>query len=593
MMGSFTRLYRLIAAQLFIVSYAGAQAPSPPQLQLQQIATGLSAPVGMYSAGDHRLFILEQSQGDIEIIDTNGVYIGKFLDITGLISTGGERGLLGMAFHPDYESNGFFYINYTNLSGHTVVARYTVSANPNVANASSAQILLTVNQPFTNHNGGHLAFGPDGYLYIGLGDGGSSGDPGDRSQNPSLLLGKMLRIQVGGGTTYTIPPDNPFVGVSGYAPEIWSLGLRNPWKFSFDRLTGDMWIGDVGQNQWEEINFEPAGHPGGINWGWRCYEGNASYNLAGCGTSSQYTFPVAVYAHAAPQSFCSVTGGFVYRGNTYPGMQGHYLFCDYCNSDFYSLYPDGSGGFQSTMLLDAPGSNYTAFGEDAAGEVYVARANGVIFKLTDACGSATPTIVSDGAGNLIGDGASTIWWWKDGVLIPGATGTSFTPQESGTYFATATMPGGCIRQSNSLQWLLTGGIPGCTYPEAFNYNPQAEVDDGSCDFGTPGCTYPNAVNYNPSALRDDGSCLFGLPGCTYVNALNYDPLATLDDGSCDYGTPGCTYPQAVNYQPVATLDDGSCNFPDNPACPLDFNNDGVVNVPDLLIFIAGWGLPCD
>lgn len=578
---------------VLVTASVKSQTPTPLQIQLQQVATGLAAPVGIYSAGDQRLFILEQAQGDIEIILTDGTYVGKFLDITGLISTGGERGLLGMAFHPNYANNGYFYINYTNTAGHTVVARYTVSSDPNVANPSSAQILLTINQPFANHNGGHMAFGPDGYLYIGMGDGGSSGDPANRAQNPGILLGKMLRINVDGATPYSIPANNPFVGVAGYAPEIWSTGLRNPWKFSFDRETGDMWIGDVGQGLWEEIDFEPAGSPGGLNWGWRCYEGNASYNLSGCGSSSQYTFPVAVYSHSAPQSFCSVTGGIVYRGSVFSYMQGHYIFCDYCNSDFYSLLPNGSGGFTSSLVLDGPGTNYTAFGEDHLGELYVARANGVIFRITDACGSSMPVISSNGDGALICTGGSTIWWWKDGVLIPGATGPTFTPQDSGEYHATATMSVGCVRPSNSIHWLVNGGIPGCTYSEAINYNPLAEADDGSCDFGAPGCTYPNALNYNPLAVRDDGSCLFGTLGCIYPEAINFDPDATMDDGSCDFGTPGCTYSQALNYQPLAVYDDGSCVFPQSVDCPLDFNADGVVNVPDLLIFIAAWGTICD
>jgi len=570
-----------------------AQAPTPLQLELVQVAINMNAPIGVYCPGDERMFILEQSQSDIEIFDTTGTYIGKFLDMTGMVSSGSERGLLGLAFHPDYFNNGRFFINYTDLAGSTVIAEYSVSANPNIADAASAQILMTIAQPFANHNGGHIAFGPDGYLYIGMGDGGSGGDPGNRSQNPSLLLGKMLRIDVDNGSPYGIPPTNPFINTPGYLPEIWAMGVRNPWKFSFDRVTGDLWIGDVGQNAWEEIDFEPAGSPGGKNWGWRCYEGNAAYNTAGCQPQSSYDSPAAVYSHAAPNNFCSITGGIVYRGSRFPGMVGQYIFCDFCNADFYSLSPDGNGGYTETLALVTAGSGYPAFGEDANGELYVVRTSGVLYRLDDACGSFMPSVNSDSNGSLTCDGPSTIWWWKDGVLIPGATGSNYIPEESGSYYATATTSAGCVRQSNSVQWLVNSGIPGCTYPEAINFNPDAEADDGSCDFGLGGCTYPTAVNFNPDAINDDGTCVFGIPGCTYETAINYNPAATADDGSCNFGLAGCTYSQGANFNPLALVDDGSCTFPNNADCPVDLNSDGLVNVPDLLLFVAAWGQACD
>jgi glucose/arabinose dehydrogenase len=299
---------------IFIASLIEAQNPTSLNVNLVPLYSGLNNPVGIYHCNDNRLFVLEQSQGDIEIIDTNGVYIGKFLDLTSLISTGGERGLLGMAFHPDYLSNGYFYVNYTNLAGNTVIARYTVSANPNVANASSAFILLTITQDFSNHNGGHIAFGPDGYLYIGMGDGGSGGDPNNRAQNPLSRLGKMLRIDVDNGTPYGIPASNPYFGQTDTLPEIWAMGMRNPWKFSFDELTGDMWIGDVGQNAQEEIDFEPAGSPGGSNWGWRCYEGLNAYSTTSLSSNILTAHPIAsaplpvVSSIAVPNSrVCMVT----------------------------------------------------------------------------------------------------------------------------------------------------------------------------------------------------------------------------------------------------------------------------------------------
>ena len=216
--------------------------------------------------GSGRLFIVEQG-GQVWILDSGSVLPNPFLDISSKISSGSERGLLGLGFHPNYDTNGYFFVNYTDLGGDTVVARYTVSSDPNEADRNSEVIILQQPQPFSNHNGGHLAFGPDGYLYIGLGDGGSGGDPQGNGQNPNNLLGALLRLDVDNGLPYSIPPDNPFVGGGG-SPEVWAYGLRNPWRFSFDRLTGDLYSGDVGQNQWEEIDFQEASSPGGANYGW-------------------------------------------------------------------------------------------------------------------------------------------------------------------------------------------------------------------------------------------------------------------------------------------------------------------------------------
>lgn len=555
---------------LFMLSgslIANAQSPTPPQIALAQIATGPNGLVGIYNSGDHRLFLLYRNTGIISVIDTTGAQIGTFLNIGSLISTGGEQGLLGLAFHPDYLNNGRFFVNYTNTIGTTIVAEYHVSANPNVADPASAQIVLTVPQPSPFHNGGHIAFGPDGYLYIGMGDGSLGGDPANNAQNPLQLLGKMLRIDVDNGSPYGIPPDNPFVGNPAYAPEIWSLGLRNPWKFSFDRETGDMWIGDVGEDLWEEVNFEPADHPGGSNWGWRCYEGNATFNTAGCVSAENYDSPVAVFSHSPPLSFCAVTGGYVYRGSRFPGLYGHYILTNLCVANLISLYPDGNGGFTQYSLLAMNLFSLTAFGENSSGELYLVNAIGNVYRIEDACGSVFPEITSNGSGTLTCDTGTTIWWWKDDALIPGATGSTYTPTSSGVYYATAQTSAGCIRQSNSITWLVTGGIAGCTYPEAINYNPEAETNDGSCDFGIEGCTYPEALNYNPAATRDDGSC--------------------------DYGAQGCTYTAAINFNPNAVRDDGSCTFLNISTCPADFNNDSVVNVPDLITFIELWGIQCD
>ena len=250
-----------------------------------------------------------------------------------------KRGLLGLAFHPDYENNGYFYLNYTGSGGDTRVSRFSVSSDPDVADANSEVVLFIQDQPEANHNGGNLEFGPDGYLYIGLGDGGGFDDLDNNAQDTSQLLGKMLRIDVDNGNPYGIPDDNPFIGPDGIPDEIWAIGLRNPWRYSFDALTGDLWIADVGQNIWEEINKQPASSAGGENYGWRCYEGDVSFNTSGCAPIENYVFPVYDYSHA--NNNCSVTGGFVYRGNEMPEHYGKYFFCDYCSGTFWTLTEDG------------------------------------------------------------------------------------------------------------------------------------------------------------------------------------------------------------------------------------------------------------
>ena len=311
---------------------------SAQQLTVTQVYTGFSNPVDIKNCGDERLFIVERP-GRIRIIDSAGtVQPTPFLNIQTRVLSGGERGLLGLAFDPNYASNGYFYVNYTSQTlGHTRISRFSVDpSNPDSALPSSEEMLLEIFQPYANHNGGHLAFGPDGYLYIGMGDGGSSGDPGNRAQNLDSLLGKMLRIDVSATPGYTIPSSNPFVGVAG-RDEIWSYGLRNPWRFSFDRITGDLWIGDVGQGQREEVNFQSPEATGGENYGWRCYEGDSIYSLSGggCPPYANTSQPVHVYDHSGND--CSVTGGYVYRGAEYANLFGKYFFTDYCEPTIRSL----------------------------------------------------------------------------------------------------------------------------------------------------------------------------------------------------------------------------------------------------------------
>jgi glucose/arabinose dehydrogenase len=395
------------------------------EVALVPFASGLRAPVDIKHAGDSRLFVVEQG-GYIRIVQSNGsVLATPFLDINTQVSAGGEQGLLGLAFHPKYASNGFFYVNYTDTSGDTHVARFQVSGNPDVANGGSELTILTVAQPFSNHNGGDLAFGPDGYLYIALGDGGGANDPGDRSQNGAEMLGKMLRIDVDGGSPYAIPAGNPFVGPDGILDEIWAIGLRNPWRFSFDRSTGDLFIGDVGQGSFEEVDFQPASSTGGENYGWRCYEGNSAFNLTGCGPIGDYTFPIHEYSHAEG---CSITGGFVYRGAQFPALDGHYFFADFCGGNLWSLSPDGGGGWGLNDF--GPRSiNFSTFGEDSAGELYAADlSGGAIYRIqlntaAPACGAPQAGCDSPGKSKLIlkapldQSKRKLIWKWLKGPAV--------------------------------------------------------------------------------------------------------------------------------------------------------------------------------
>ncbi|MEM7040673.1 MAG: PQQ-dependent sugar dehydrogenase, partial [Bacteroidota bacterium] len=297
-------------------------AAQPQNLSLQTFASNFDEPLDLTHAGDDRIFVVEKD-GEIIICDQMGNKNAfPYLDIQPRVrSTGSEQGLLGLAFHPNYQENGYFFVNYTNNNGNTVIARFTVGPNPDVADITSELIMLTIPQSFTNHNGGCIKFGPDGMLYVGMGDGGSGGDPLNAGQTGSDLLGKMLRLDVDNGAPW-IPADNPYVNDASVRDEIWAIGVRNPWRFSFDRLNGDMWIADVGQNAWEEIDHWPWGQTPAPNFGWRCYEGNAPYNTAGCSPQNSYVSPVFVYANNGAMG-CSVTGGFVYRGPFHANLWGH------------------------------------------------------------------------------------------------------------------------------------------------------------------------------------------------------------------------------------------------------------------------------
>jgi glucose/arabinose dehydrogenase len=367
-----------------LVAFAGctdsdpAQPPLPAALALEPVVSGLASPVFLTApASDARLFIVEQP-GRIRIVENGSLQTTPFLDISSIISSGGERGLLGLAFHPQYATNGFFYVNYTGTDGHTRVVRYTVSANRNVANAASAKLIIRVDQPYANHNGGMIAFGPDNMFYIGMGDGGSGGDPQNHAQTRSDLLGDMLRLNVDVGDPYTPAAGNPFLSTPNVLPEIWAYGLRNPWRFSFDRVGGNLYIADVGQDVREEVNVVPA-NQGGINYGWKLMEGSQCY-VAGC-SQTGLTLPVLDYTHAS--GGCSITGGFVYRGTAIPGIVGHYFYSDYCAGFLRSFrYANGAATEQHDWDLQL-GSVFS-FGEDSTGELYVLTGDGRVRRIVNA-----------------------------------------------------------------------------------------------------------------------------------------------------------------------------------------------------------------
>jgi len=412
----------MILGSLFVSLTAQAEVSGSLDLSLVEIASGFDKPVelGYANENDPRLFVVEKD-GVIQIMDTDGNVNGTpFLDINVRVdSSANEEGLLGLAFHPDYENNGRFYVQYThtppppNDDRVTRISEFTVSGNPDIADDSSENILLTIEQPFSNHNSGGLHFSPnDGFLYIPMGDGGSGGDPGDRSQTRTTLLGKVVRIDVDqasgtapdcvgdGSGQYTIPNSNPFIdGAGDDCDEIWGIGLRNPFRSGFDRVTGDFFIGDVGQgpsppNQ-EEINFQAADSSGGENYGWRCYEGNNPFNTTGCGPIGDYTFPILVVDGGAG-SDCSIIGGRVYRGTTYPLMIGRYFASDYCSGDINVLTSDGMGGWDSENYPDLAPFGTASIADGADGQIYaVNEDNGRVYRLEEA---TTGTTLEFGSG---------------------------------------------------------------------------------------------------------------------------------------------------------------------------------------------------
>lgn len=416
-----------------------------PTVSLNSWQTGITKPVDLTNVGDERIFIVKKD-GQIVMYDTAANFLGTFMDINSIVgSSGNEQGLLGLAFDPHYKDNGYFFVDYTNNSGNTVIERFQVNANDSMtASPASGVILLTITQPYSNHNGGCLRFGPDGYLYIGMGDGGSGGDPGNRAQNINEYLGKMLRLDVHQGATYGIPPTNPFAGATAGLDEIWTYGMRNPWRFNFDEYTNDLWIGDVGQDTWEEIDHVPFGQGTGDNFGWRCYEATHTYNMSGCSSvSTNYRWPNWEYVHSGTNG-CSITGGLVYRCPNSIDMWGRYLYSDYCSGYLWSLLPASGTFYNNDTLGNFTDNTIAAFGQDKWNNVYVCgEGNATVYRLVtpSTCQpvAAIHNVINDTINICFGQSISayeypgfTYNWFEDGNALNLTTGI-ISPTTSGYY----------------------------------------------------------------------------------------------------------------------------------------------------------------
>lgn len=432
-----------------------ASLKAQPVLSLSPVITGLAAPMQIVNAGDNsgRVFIVQKG-GIIRVFDKAFTSLGNFLTITG-ITTSGERGLLSLCFHPDYVNNGFFFVYYTNSTGDLELARYKVSADPNVADVASKVILKTIPHPINaNNNGGEVHFGADGLLYLSTGDGGGTGDTANNAQKPTVLLGKILRLAVNTSTVapfYSIPADNPF------GNEVFALGLRNPFRWSFDRLTNDMWVGDVGLATSEEINRRPLDSVRGSNFGWRCYEGNNPYNSNNCGPASNYTFPVFTYPDPSSGSV-AVTGGMVYRGNTYLSLQGYYLAADFYSGRFYKIqYHSLNHTYDTSSQVITP-AGISDFGETEDGELFATCLNnGTLYRIVSN-GPVQYTFTGDGNWDVPAN-------WMNGAIppatLPASCAISIRPVTGGQCILNVqqTIPAGTkITVENDRQFRINGNL---------------------------------------------------------------------------------------------------------------------------------------
>ncbi|HEX5112148.1 MAG TPA: PQQ-dependent sugar dehydrogenase [Saprospiraceae bacterium] len=381
------RKLTVLAGLLALSSFLYSQTNILPEIVLEPFIDGLDNPVGIEHAGDSRLFVLEQP-GRVLLYNNSGELVSIFLDITDRVyAEGFEQGLLGIAFDPNYATNGYFYVHYTNLEENNQFSRFSVNpGDDNHAIPGSEIMFLEDDDPFENHNSGQMKFGPDSMLYFTLGDGGDAGDPMNNAQNMGTIMGKLLRIDPNPNGTYSIPFDNPFAEEPNSRGEIWASGLRNPWRFSFDRLTGELWIPDVGQDNWEEVNIQPAESLGGENYGWSCNEGSYFFKSDCDDNGIEFTDPIAEYAHSTDTSLLcagSITGGYVYRGSIYPNMFGKYIYNDFCTGVMRTTYWNGSSYVTAELGQYIPFA-YSTFGEDINGELLLAdKISGVIYKVTD------------------------------------------------------------------------------------------------------------------------------------------------------------------------------------------------------------------
>ncbi len=577
--------------------------PASGSIGTVRVASGLNRPVGLaHAPGDEeRLFIVEKP-GRVRILnlETGSVNSTPFLDIASMVSGGttqnDERGLLGMAFHPDYDDNGFFYVYYFATNSSMRLARYSVSSNPDVADTSSALTMLEVPQFAGNHNGGWIDFGPDGYLYIASGDGGGANDTGNNSQNPNNLLGTMLRIDVDNhdaGLNYGIPADNPLVGQSG-RDEIWAYGLRNPWRNSFDRLTGDLYMADVGQGAWEEVNFQPASSIGGENWGWRCYEGNAPFNTSGCDGPSAYDFPFHVYPIGG-QPECAITGGYVYRGSDIPSLYGRYIFGDYCSAKIWALVFDGNDvtefneiTSQLSPSTDGHSINWiSSFGEDAQGEMYIvtqpfASNGGSVFKIIS---TAEPAPDNNDCENaiVIGDGTTV-------TSNDGATTTGPDEPDDCSFFGDSNIQA-------DIWFSYTATCTGDLTVDlcASDYAAKVGVYGSTCPTGSGEILACNTAGCGSTRGTVTLSATAGETYLIRIGGHNGATGEAVIDISCD---PVDLCIGDLNGDGVVDVSDllillgawGEC--PRGEACPADLNDDGTVDVSDLLILLGAWGA-CD
>jgi glucose/arabinose dehydrogenase len=438
-----------------------------PQLELEYFAYGLERPVDIaHPKGDSMLYVVQQT-GKIRIVNptTSSIFAGHFLDLTGIavMPDGNEQGLLGLAFHPEYANNGWFYVNYINIERKTVIQRFTRSSTEYFkADSTSGVVVMEIDQPFANHNGGCLRFGKDGMLYIGMGDGGFSdlpADPNGNAQNPASLLGKMLRINVD-ALPYTIPITNPYINNPAFRPEIWALGLRNPWRFNFDSKNGDLWLGDVGMQKFEEVNLIRFGDNTGKNFGWKCLEGTVSYNNTICSDTIVLTPPLFEYGNVGGFCGASVVGGVVYHGEKYPGMKDMYVFNDFCTGDFYGIRIDAFGQINQNFLGHFPLTyDYAAFGEGEDGEIYmVGYISQGLYRIKDKClitPAPTPLIVSNGGAppltcTLPSDTSLMYQWYLNGIPIANANADTVGYFGDGAYSLIITNEQGCQSISDNI-----------------------------------------------------------------------------------------------------------------------------------------------